>query len=62
MNAIYSDDTVCILSALHPARCHVPACSTDIARTFSDYANDYQSEQIESAQSEQHQNYLRGES
>lgn len=28
----------CPLSACHPARAHVPACQTDVARTFAEHS------------------------
>lgn len=47
----------CILPIDHPARAHVAACDTDIARTFELYADDYQREQIETAQCEDYENW-----
>lgn len=55
MKSIYEDETVCLLSILHPA-CTVPANRpTDVARTFAEHsrADDYQQEQIETARSEE---------
>jgi hypothetical protein len=37
-NAIYEDDTVCILSVYNPARAYIPSCKTDVSRTFAEHS------------------------
>ena len=61
------------LPLTHPARAYKSADQTDVAATIAEYreqhapilvcsinGDDYQREQIETAQSEQHESYLRG--
>jgi hypothetical protein len=38
MNTVYEDETHCVLSQLHPSCAYIPACKTNIARTFAEHS------------------------